>query len=152
MVYTEIKIRNGKKYYYRVLSVRQGNRVKKKREYLGANLDKQTLKDKEREVDRLFLNEKIRRNIEKIKLITIAILKKYKVKKASLFGSYARGEQNKNSDIDILIEPPSRMGLEFVGMALNLEKALKRKVDLVTYKGINPHLKKYILEDEIRII
>ncbi|MEK6933177.1 MAG: nucleotidyltransferase family protein [Nanoarchaeota archaeon] len=87
-----------------------------------------------------------------IKPKIIKILKKYGVKKASLFGSYVRGEQRRNSDIDILIEPPKGMGLEFVGMALDLEEGLKRKVDLVTYKGINPHLKKYILEDEVKII
>lgn len=152
MVYTEIKTRNKNKYFYRVISIRDKDKVKKKRIYLGVNLNNKALSNKEFEADKLFLNEKVKKNIEKIKLKTIAILKKYKVKRASLFGSYARGEQKKNSDIDILIEPPKGIGLEFVGIALDLEKALKRKVDLVTYKGISPYLKKYILDDEVRII
>jgi len=44
------------------------------------------------------------------------------------------------------------MGLEFIGMGLELEEKLKKRVDLVTYKGMSPYLKKYILKDEIRIL
>ncbi len=152
MTYTEIKERNGNKYFYRVISIREDNKVRKKRVYLGANLDKHTLADKEFEADKSFLNEKIRKNIEKIKPKIIEILKRYRVKRAGLFGSYVRGEQRKNSDIDILIEYPKGMGFRFVGIALDLEKALRKKVDLLTYGGISPYLKKYILEDEVRIL
>jgi hypothetical protein len=93
-------------------------------------------------------NEKI----AKIKKPIVEILKKYGVKKAGVFGSYARGEEEKGSDIDILIQPTKNMGIEFVGIKLELEDKLGRKVDLVSYKGINPHLKKYILKDEVKII
>ncbi|MEK6926806.1 MAG: deoxyhypusine synthase [Nanoarchaeota archaeon] len=51
MSYTEIKERNGKKYYYRVVSVRYGENVQKKREYLGVDLNKEELELKEREAD-----------------------------------------------------------------------------------------------------
>ncbi|MEK6818627.1 MAG: nucleotidyltransferase domain-containing protein, partial [Nanoarchaeota archaeon] len=73
------------------------------------------------------------------------------VEKAGIFGSYARGEQRKESDIDIIIEPPKNMGIEFVTLNYELEDALKKKVDLITYKGINPRIKKYVLNDEVRI-
>lgn len=153
MVYTEVKTRNGRRYYYRALSVREGDYVKKKRKYLGVNLDKQTLENKEVEADKIFLNKKIRKNIDKIKLKAIAILKKYKVKRAGLFGSYVRSEQKKNSDIDILIEPIKNMGLlDLSGLKIELENALGRKVDLVSYKYIHPYLKDKILRNEIRII
>jgi len=82
----------------------------------------------------------------------IKILRRYDVKKAGIFGSYARGEAGKRSDIDILIQPPKGMGLEFVGMKIELEEKLGKKVDLVTYKYIHPYLKKYILADHIRIL
>ena len=91
-------------------------------------------------------------NVDKLKPKIVKILKKYKVSKAAIFGSYARGEQKKNSDIDILIEPPKGMGIEFFGLNLELEDEIGLKVDLLTYKSINPHLKKYILADEVRII
>jgi len=76
------------------------------------------------------------------------ILRKHKIAKAGIFGSYARGEQKKNSDIDILIEFNESL-LKLVSIEMELEHALKKKVDLLTYKSINPHLKKYILSDEV---
>jgi len=87
-----------------------------------------------------------------IKRKVLSILKKNKVIKAGLFGSYARGDANSKSDVDILIQPPSGLGLEFIGIKLELEEKLGKKVDLLTYKYINPLLKKSILEDEVRIL
>ena len=81
----------------------------------------------------------------------VATLKKHNIKKAGIFGSYARGEAKKDSDIDILIEFNESL-LKLVGIEMELEKILKKKVELLTYKGINHHLKKYILSDEVRII
>lgn len=92
------------------------------------------------------------KNIEKIKKKIIGILKKNKVVRAGIFGSYATGEQKKNSDIDILIEPPKGIGFGFAGIELELEKKLNKKVDLLTYKAIHPLLKKRILNEEVRII
>ena len=56
MAYTEIKEVNGKKYYYRVLSIRAGDKINKKRIYLGANVDKEKLKQKEIEADKELVN------------------------------------------------------------------------------------------------
>lgn len=58
MPYTEIKEKNGKKYYYRVLSVRKGAKINKKRVYLGVDLNKAKILKKEAEADRelLYLN------------------------------------------------------------------------------------------------
>ncbi|MBM3247229.1 deoxyhypusine synthase [Candidatus Pacearchaeota archaeon] len=56
MAYTEIKERNNKKYYYRVLSIREKNRVNKKRIYLGTDLLNSDLKDKEIEADSQLLH------------------------------------------------------------------------------------------------
>ncbi|MBI5392831.1 nucleotidyltransferase family protein [Candidatus Woesearchaeota archaeon] len=82
----------------------------------------------------------------------LPILKKHHIKKAGIFGSYARGEQTKKSDIDILVELPSGIGFGFAGIELELEKKLRKKVDLLTYNGINKRLKTSILDDEIRIL
>ncbi|MBI2672510.1 nucleotidyltransferase family protein [Candidatus Woesearchaeota archaeon] len=156
MVYTEIKERNGKKYFYRVISIRNKNKVSKKREYLGINLSKKELSFKEKEADKV-LNlkniEKKNKAIEKLKPIIIKILKKHGVKRAGIFGSYARGEQKKNSDIDILADIPKKVNLfDFVGIKLELEDALKKKVDLVEYKLIRPELKNIILNEEVKIL
>ena len=90
--------------------------------------------------------------LQKLKPLIVKILKKSGVKKASVFGSFARGNQNKKSDIDILIEPPKGMGLGFVSLGLELKEKLGRKVDLLTYKSIHPYLKDHILSNEVRIL
>ena len=84
---------------------------------------------------------------EKIK----PVLKKSGVKKAGIFGSYSRGDQKKESDIDILVEMKGSL-MDVVGLEIELRKLLRKKVDLLTYKAINPMLKKQILGEEVRII
>ena len=61
--------------------------------------------------------------INKIKKPIVDVLKKHGVKKAGIFGSYARGEQKKNSDVDILVQPAKNMGFaffRFCGAMLNI--------------------------------
>jgi hypothetical protein len=156
MVYTEIRKINERKYYYRVLSVRQKNKVSKKRIYLGCELSKQDILLKEKKADEKLLNKKTKSNkeIEKIKSKITPILKKNKVTKAGVFGSYARGEQRKDSDIDIVVEINDKnMSLiGFIRLNLALEKILGKKVDLVEYGAIKPHIKEGILGEQIRII
>ncbi len=155
MAYTEIKERNRKKYYYRVISVRKGKKISKVRKYLGVNLPKKALFLKEREADKefgLIIRNRKMQVIDKLKPKIIEILKKYNIKKAGIFGSYAGGEARKDSDIDILVEPPKGMGFGFAGIQFELEDALKIKVDLVSYNGLSPYLKDRILNKEVRII
>lgn len=82
----------------------------------------------------------------------IPILEQYGVKKAALFGSYARGDSDEKSDIDILIQPPTGMGLGFVRLKRDLERSLQRQVDLVSYNGISPYFKDSILQHAKRFI
>ncbi len=154
MVYTEVKEINGKKYYYRVLSVRTGKKVSKKREYLGVNLLKRELNKKEKEADQELgiNNKKETEALKKIKAQILKILKQNKIKKAGIFGSYAEGKQRKNSDIDILIEPTKNMGFGFAGLEIELSEKLNKKVDLVSYNGLSPFLKDRILKQEVRIL
>ena len=156
MVYTEVREINGKKYYYRVSSIRKGKKVSKKRIYLGTELDKLKLLEKEREADQKLRKEtkKSNKEIEKIKPKIIAILKRNNVKRAGIFGSYSRGDQTKNSDIDMVVEIKDKNMslLGFIGLKLKLEDTLKKKVDLVEYSAIKPIIKKHILEEEIRIL
>jgi len=91
--------------------------------------------------------------IEKIKTKIMPILKGYKVTKAGIFGSHARGEQKKKSDVDILIKIHDDASLlTLIGLKLDLQEAIKRKVDLVEYETIRKELKEKILNDEIRIL
>ena len=92
--------------------------------------------------------------IESIKDKILPILIKHKVTKAGIFGSYARGEQKKKSDVDILVEiDDDDMSLfGFIRLKNLLEKAIKRKIDLVEYSLIRKELRNNILRDEIPIL
>ena len=91
--------------------------------------------------------------IKKLKKIIIPILKRNDVVKAGIFGSYARGEAKKRSDIDILIKFKGRKSLfDLAGVEIELEKKLGKKADVLTYKSIHPLLKERILREEVRII
>ena len=86
---------------------------------------------------------------EEIKGIIIDTLKKFGVKKASLFGSVVRGETTIESDVDLLVEFKGRKSLlDLVRLKTRLEELLGRKVDVLTYKSINPRLKKRILNEQ----
>lgn len=82
-------------------------------------------------------------------LKAVPILQKYHVKKASVFGSFARGEETAKSDIDFLIELPKGMSLfTFADLKMDLEETLQKEVDLVTYRSIHPLLKEAILKEQ----
>jgi hypothetical protein len=88
-----------------------------------------------------------------IKSVIIPILQKYDIIKASLFGSIVRGEATEESDIDILVEfKKGRTLFDLVGLKMELEDILKKRVDVLTYNSINPRLKKYILKDQEALI
>ncbi len=92
--------------------------------------------------------------IEQIKNKILHILKEYKITRAGIFGSFARGEQKKKSDVDILVEiNDNNMGLlGFIRLKSILEKAIKRKIDLVEYSIIRKELRQNILNEEIPIL
>ena len=95
------------------------------------------------------------KDIEKIKSKIVKILKKHGIVRAGIFGSYASGENKKNSDIDILIEVDKNRKfslLDFVGLKLELEDVLKKKVDLVEYSVIKKRIRNQILNDEVKVI
>jgi hypothetical protein len=88
---------------------------------------------------------------------TIANLRQYfgtrPVLKAWLFGSYANGNADAESDVDILVDLDysQRIGLKFVQMQIDLEKMLRTKVNLVSSNGISVHLKP-IIDQEKKLI
>jgi len=81
---------------------------------------------------------------------------RYKVKTIAIFGSYARGEETAESDVDFLVELPNDVhGFDYIALKLDLEdelkKSLGRDVDVVEYKLIKPSLKSYILPTQMPI-
>jgi predicted nucleotidyltransferase len=83
----------------------------------------------------------------------VPVLKRNDVVHAGIFGSFARGEAKKRSDIDILIEFKGRKSLlDLVGVKLELEETLKRKVDVVEYSTIHSLLREKILKEEVPVL
>lgn len=92
-------------------------------------------------------------NLSEIKKKALPILKEAGVTRSSIFGSYVRGEEKEDSDIDLLIEfPRGKTLLDLVRLERNLGVVLGRKVDLVTYKSVSPLLKEHIQKDQIQIL
>lgn len=77
------------------------------------------------------------------------LLKKYKVKRIGLFGSYVRGEQKKHSDIDFLVEFEEPNFDNFMDLAFSLEDLFRRKVELITNGNLSPYIQPYV-EKEVR--
>lgn len=75
------------------------------------------------------------------------------VSKAWLFGSFSRGEEHADSDVDILIvlDHSQPVGLRFFGMWGDLERLLGRKVDLVTEQGLEEFARESANQDRILI-
>ncbi|MEJ5228280.1 nucleotidyltransferase family protein [Thermodesulfovibrio sp.] len=80
------------------------------------------------------------------------LVKKYKIKEIGVFGSWVRGEQKKNSDIDILVEFEENSGIslfDFIEIEDYLRKKVGIKVDLVEKKALKPHIGENILREVI---
>jgi predicted nucleotidyltransferase len=72
---------------------------------------------------------------------------KYGLSNIAIFGSYGRGQQTADSDIDILVDFKRPIGVEFIDLAEELEILLRTKVDLVSKNGVNPEYFKQIETD-----
>lgn len=78
--------------------------------------------------------------------------KKYHIKSIGIFGSVAKNEANKNSDVDILVEFKSPVGFfDFIRLENDLSKTVERKVDLVTKNALKPTIKEDILQSTIYV-
>lgn len=78
----------------------------------------------------------------------VQLLSKHNPRKIGIFGSFARNQQSRSSDIDILVDFKEQKSiLELIEIEMELEDALKRKVDLITETSVHPYLKDYIQKD-----
>ncbi len=76
-------------------------------------------------------------NIDSIRTLLMPVIKKYDIKCMYLFGSYARGEANEDSDVDILIDDYNGKGLmSFLQLQEAMKKQIGKEVDLVEYGAV----------------
>ena len=83
----------------------------------------------------------------------IDILHRNNVKRASFFGSIVRGEMTEESDVDLLVEFEGKKSLlDLAHLKNELEDAISRRFDVLTYKSLHPSLKERILAEQVPII
>ena len=86
-----------------------------------------------------------------IKDIVTPIARSHEVEYVTLFGSYARGEQTPDSDIDLYIGKGGLRGMEVFGFQRCLEQALGKKVDIVTSEGAGPRVLSHIEAEGVQL-
>jgi predicted nucleotidyltransferase len=90
----------------------------------------------------------IKEDIKRVLVKNKKILKKYKVNKIGIFGSFATGKTKKRSDVDLLVEFEDMIDLfDFVHLNDEIQQILKSKVDLVTPDTIKPYIKPRIMKE-----
>ena len=86
----------------------------------------------------------------------VAILKKHGVENAGVYGSYARGEAHRESDLDILVELKDKSLFKLAAIKLEIEEKTGLNVDISTYNGLNfskrEGLKERVLAEQEKII
>jgi hypothetical protein len=98
-------------------------------------------------------NKNSKRDLAGIRRAVLPVLKRHDVKRAALFGSFARGENTRDSDLDLLIEFKGQKSLlDLVGLKFELEKKIQRRVDVVTYRALHPAIRDQILKEQVAIL
>jgi len=77
--------------------------------------------------------------------------KRFKVRRLALFGSYARGDNAPNSDIDVLVDVDPGIGLDFVVLADTIENLIGTNVDVVSLRAIKPRLRHIVEQESIDV-
>ena len=82
----------------------------------------------------------------------LQIAARHGARKVRVFGSVARGEARRGSDIDFLVEmDKGRSLLDHAALILDLERLLKRPVDVASERGLRPPVRKKVLKDAIAL-
>jgi predicted nucleotidyltransferase len=95
----------------------------------------------------------IDKELERLREKIAPILRRLGVRRASVFGSLARGEGDEESDVDLLVElEPGRSLLDLAELKVELEEVLGRMVDVITYDSLHPLFRDRVLREQRRIL
>lgn len=83
----------------------------------------------------------------------VEVLRAHGVTRAAVFGSFARGAANDESDVDILVEFAGAKGLlDLAALELELGDLLHRSVEIITYRALNPRIRARVLREQVPIL
>ena len=80
-----------------------------------------------------------------------AMAMRYKLRSMELFGSYSRGDQTPESDVDVLVDVDPAIGLDFIDLAETIERRLGVKTDVVPADGVKPRYRAVIQKDLVYV-
>jgi hypothetical protein len=90
--------------------------------------------------------------VDRLKALKPSLIERYKVMEIGVFGSFIRGEQTTESDIDLLVEFTEDADLfDLVGLSLFLEEALHHKVDIVPRRALRAELREAVLQEVVSL-
>ena len=77
-----------------------------------------------------------------------ALAERRGIRDVRVFGSMARGDADETSDVDLLVTlPPGRTGLALGGLLMDVQKLLRRRVEVLTERALHPALRERILRE-----
>ena len=95
----------------------------------------------------------VTQELEQYRQLISPVLKRYFIKRAAIFGSFAKGEMTNNSDVDLLIEPGKGFTIfKMLMLEEEISELIKRKVDLVEYSALKHSIRKEVLLSAIPIL
>jgi predicted nucleotidyltransferase len=101
----------------------------------------------------MVIKSEAQQNVEKLKEKLLPILEQHQVSRAGIFGSTVEGTARETSDVDLLIEFRGEKSLfDLVALRLDLEAEINRHIDILTYRALNPLIKKGVLAKEVKIL
>lgn len=90
--------------------------------------------------------------LDKLKQKKPELEKRYALSELGVFGSFARGDQEQSSDIDILVDFNKRIdGFQYIRLAHELEDLFEQKIDVVSRKGIKPKYLSFVEKSLIHV-
>jgi predicted nucleotidyltransferase len=93
------------------------------------------------------------RQLEEYQQLILPVLKRHFIKRAAIFGSFAKNTTTSESDIDLLIEPEKNFTIfKMLLLEQEISELLKRKVDLVEYSALKPSIRKEVMQSAITIL
>ena len=93
------------------------------------------------------------KELEQYQTLLLPVLKRYLIKRAAIFGSFAKGNTNLNSDVDILIEPGKDFTIfKMLKMEEEISALVNREVNLVEYSALKPSISQEVLLSSIAIL
>ena len=89
--------------------------------------------------------------LEELKRLIIPVISRYNVDRAYVFGSYARGDADEKSDVDLRIDADRLRTFDLCGLMVRLEEALKTSVEVIPTDSMGKEFLASIKQEEVMV-